>query len=91
MTQIQPDSPYPASSKDAPDVSSAQLAERVGRSHGWVTEMARKKVIPHVRVGPPPLGDRKDTRPICFTAAQADEVEAMVRHVEYVPATGGAA
>lgn len=80
----------PESTEDSPQITVQQLAERVGYSRDWMLRMARKGLIPHVRVGRPPLPGRKDTRPVRFTAAQADEVEAMVRHVEYRPAGGAA-
>jgi hypothetical protein len=80
----------PESAEDVPTISAEQLGKRVGRSRSWVLLMARQGAIPHVRVGRPPLPNKKDTRPVYFTTAQADAVEAFVHHVEYRPAGGAA-
>ncbi len=80
----------PDSSEESSVITARQLATRVGRSRDWMLRMARQGLIPHVRVGPPPLPGRKDTRPVCFTAAQAAEVEALAHHIEYRPAGGAA-
>lgn len=82
------DSDEVAHSREPEYVAAATLAEEIDRSRGWVSDMARKKLIPHVRLGPPPLPGRKDTRPVYFTREQADEIKALVNHVEYVPAGG---
>lgn len=72
-------------------VTAEELARRVGRSRGWVGDQVRKGLIPHARIGAPPLPGRKDTRPIMFTEEQAREIQARVLYIEYVPATSGVA
>lgn len=78
--------------RDTPDHSStetdlltaAQVAKEVRRSKWWVLEQIKLRDIPHVRIGPPPLAGRKDTRPIHLPREQADELAALAGHHEHV-------
>ena len=90
MAKPGPASP-PGRSTKSDDVPLKELAKKVGRTPWWLFEQIKLGRISHLRVGPPPLPGRRDTRPIYFTPEQAAEVEALAHHVEHVPASNGGA
>ncbi len=72
----------------------AELGDRLGLSRRWVRELARQGRFPHVRVGTPPhKPGGRDTRRICFTEEQAEQIANELRSlpVEVVPVEGGVA
>lgn len=77
---------------ESPLVTAEQLAARLEVSKWWIGDRVRSGRIPHVRVGTPPRSGGRDTRAICFTPEQADQITADYEAslIEIVPAGGAA-